>query len=573
MDFKRFFSYYKPYKGLFALDLSSAVVVAVLALLFPMMVRFITKTVLEGDLSQAVRPIAMTGVGMVMLVLAQMVCTYIYDYKGHAMGAMMERDMRGQLFSHYQRLSFSYYDEQLPGQMLSRLTNDLLELAELYHHAPEDLIIYITKFAGAFIILLGVNAQLTLVVFAFIPVMALFSLLVGKRLNKAYISNFDSIADVNAQVEENIQGIRVVQSFANEEMEIGKFAKANDAFLQSRKGIYRNESYFYTGIAAFVQLITISVVVFGGLSIVDASLDIADLITFMLYIGYLVEPIPHLARIVQQYQRGVAGFKRFTQLMDIIPDIADKEDALSFTHASGSVSFQNVGFKYQGQAVAVLNNVTFDVKPRECVAIVGISGAGKTTLCSLIPRFYEATTGEVLLDGKNVKDIKLRDLRSNIGVVQQEVYLFSGTVLENILYGKPGATREEAIQAAQKANAHDFILALEKGYDTQIGHNGVKLSGGQRQRLSIARAFLKDPAILILDEATSALDYQSEKVIQHSLEQLSKDRTTFVIAHRLSTIISAQRILVLSDKGIEEQGTHAQLMAMGGLYARLYSAR
>lgn len=495
----------------------------------------------------------------------------MYDYLGHAMGAMMERDMRQELFDHYQKLPFSFHDDQRPGALLSRLTNDLQNLAEFYHHGPEDLLIYLVKVAGALAILMGINLKLGLIALAFLPLMALFAVKYGRRLNAVFQKNLEAISDVNAQVEENLSGIRVVKAYANEALERGKFRAANDRFLAGRKTIYHSEAIFYGVLDAAARLMTAAVVVFGGLMIARDALNLSDLIAFLLYVNYLVEPIPRLAFIMQQYQEGIAGFNRFCDMLEV-PTEPDCPDCTAPEHIRGEVELKNVGFRYRGDAPEVLSGLTLHVLSGECVAVVGDSGAGKTTLCQLLPRFYEAGEGRVLLDGVDVKSIPLASLRNAIGVVQQDAYLFSGTVLENILYGRPGASREEAVEAAKKADAHGFIEALPRGYDTEIGHRGVKLSGGQRQRLSIARAFLKDAPILILDEATSALDTGSERKVQAALKEFMRGRTTFIIAHRLSTVRAADRIVVLSDRGIQESGSHQELMALGGTYARMVQA-
>jgi ATP-binding cassette subfamily B protein len=568
---KKFFSYYKPYLGVFLSVMLCAFIVAGVTLLFPLLTRYITKTVLEGGLPDPLDEIYRTGALMLLLIVVHTACNAYVDYRGHAMGAMMESDMRRELFDHYQKLSFRFYDEQRTGQLMSRITNDLFSLAEFYHHAPEDYLIYTVKFLGAFIILMNINVQLTVAVFLFLPLLALFSFYFMKKLNGAFRRSWERIGAVNAQVEDTLAGIRVVKSFANEDVEKRKFALENDRFLDSRKDIYLNETYIWQGVDAITKLITVTVIVYGGANIVNARLDLADLITFLLYIGNLIEPIQKLTHMTEQFQEGMTGFTRFMEMMAIEPEIQDSAAAVELKEVQGNVEFRNVGFRYRDDHAHVLKNISLRVSAGETVALVGSSGVGKTTLCSLIPRFYEVSEGEVLLDGMNIRDIKLRSLRRTIGVVQQDVYLFAGTVIENIRYGKPEASEAQIIAAAKKANAHEFILSLPDGYDTDIGQRGVKLSGGQKQRLSIARVFLKDPPVLIFDEATSSLDNESERVVQEALEELAKDRTTFIIAHRLSTIRNAKRILVLTDRGIEEEGTHAELLASNGAYARLYN--
>lgn len=570
---RKFFSYYKPYKGLLFADLACALVVAGCSLLLPLLTRYITKDVLEAGMLQPARHIYSAGAGMLALIALESACMFFYDYRGHAMGAMMERDMRAELFAKYQQLSFSYHDGQSPGRLMSRLTNDLLSLAELYHHGPEDLVINSVKFIGAVIILFFTHAALTWAVLAFLPLIAVFTLTIGRRMNAAMKENLARIGDVHAVTEENLSGIRVVQSFAAEAAEEEKFARENNRHLDSRKNIYRHEAYFSMGVNVFTRLVTAAVVVFGGIGITRASLDLADLLTFVLYVGYLTAPVMRLAFTIKQYQEGIAGFTRFTEVLAIAPDVADAPDARALPQLAGHVAFRGVGFRYGEAGEAVLRDVTLDVRPGELVAIVGHSGVGKTTLCSLIPRFYDATEGAVLVDGIDVRSATLASLRRQVGVVAQDVYLFSGSVMENIRYGDLGATDGAVMEAARRAGAHDFIMALPEGYATDIGHRGIRLSGGQKQRLSIARAFLKNPPILIMDEATSALDTESERIVQASLEALAKNRTTFVIAHRLSTIRHADRIIVLSAQGVAEEGSHEALLERGGVYAGLYAAQ
>jgi len=568
---KRFFSYYKPYLKLFLSILACAFIVSSVALVFPLLVRYITKEVLEGDLSNALSEVYWIGGLMLVLVAIQNVGNYFVDYKGHEIGARMESDMRSELFAHMQKLSFSFYDKEKTGQLMSRITNDLLMLSELYHHGPEDYIKYLVRFIGAFVILFFINAPLTFIVFCFLPFLGVFSLYFNKIENRALRRNKERIGDVNAQVEDSLSGIREVKSFANEQLEIEKFNRENNRFLESRKKFYKIEANFYNVIQTFIQLITITVIIFGSASIVNNTLDLADLITFLLYINFVIEPIQKLPHMSTQFQEGITGFQRFMEILNLKPVIKNKPNAITLQEVRGEIEFKQVSFRYEDNLDNVLVNMSLQVPPGEYVALVGPSGAGKTTLCSLIPRFYDVKDGDVLLDGINVRDIDLQSLRKNIGIVQQDVYLFAGTVMENIRYGNPAAIDEEIIEAAKHANAHDFIMNLPNRYHSEIGQRGVKLSGGQKQRLSIARVFLKNPPVLILDEATSALDNESESIVKDSLESLAKGRTTIVIAHRLSTIRNAQRIIVLTEKGIMEQGTHDSLLARNGAYSRLYS--
>jgi ATP-binding cassette subfamily B protein len=569
---KKFFSYYKPYLGLFISVMVCAMIVAGITLILPLCTRYITKHIVAENAPDALRQIVQVGLLMLVLVAIHTASNFYVAYRGHSMGAMMESDLRSELFEHYQKLSFSFYDEQRTGELMSRITNDLFWLSELYHHGPEDLLIYSIKGIGAFVILLQINAPLTLVIFLFLPIMVIYASYFYRRMHSIFKRNWERIGDINAQVEDTLSGIRVVKSFANEAIEAEKFADANQRFLESRKLRYKNEALSYEGLTGFTQLMTITVVIVGGASIVTgASLDLADLIVFLLYIGNLIEPILRLSEIIQQYQQGFTGFERFMEILEIGPEIQDSPDAKDIKKVHGNIELRNVSFRYRDHHAHVLKNISLMVKAGDTVALVGSSGVGKSTLCSLIPRFYELKEGEILLDDMNVKDITLQSLRRNVGVVQQDVYLFAGTVIENIRYGKPDAGEAEVVAAAQKANAHDFIMTLPNGYHTDIGQRGVKLSGGQKQRLSIARVFLKDPPVLIFDEATSSLDNESERVVQESLEELAKHRTTFIIAHRLSTIRKSKRILVLTEQGIEEQGTHDELMVLNGVYARLFN--
>ncbi len=567
---RKFLSYYKPYLGLLFADMVCAFIVSVVTLILPLCTRYITKNVLEAN---ALNQIYGIGAFMLALVVVYTVCNVFVDYRGHMMGAMMESDMRRELFEHYQNLSFGFYDEQKTGQLMTRLTNDLFGLSELYHHGPEDLAIAFLKFFGAFIILMSINVQFTLMIFFFIPIMGAYAFYFNKRMNIALRRSKDIIGDINAQVEDTLAGIRVVKSFTNEAVEKKKFAYENKRFVDSRREGHKSEAYFSNGLIAFTQLITIAVVIFGGAAIVRDALDLSDLLTYLLYIGILIEPIQRLLNFARLYQEGVTGFSRFMDVLEIAPDIQDSAQAIDVTHVQGNIAFRDVRFRYKEDYAYVLKNISLEIKAGEYVALVGSSGVGKTTLCSLIPRFYDVNEGAILLDGKPIKDISLCSLRGNIGVVQQDVYLFAGTVADNIRYGKLDASQEEIVAAAKKANAHDFIMALPEGYATDIGQRGVKLSGGQKQRLSIARVFLKNPPIIIFDEATSALDNESEKAVQESLEALTNNRTTLVIAHRLSTVRNAQRIIVLTEDGIDEQGTHEALIVSGGIYANLYNTQ
>jgi len=570
---KKLLSYYKPYLGRFSTVMACALVVAAIALILPLCVRFLTKTVLAGNLAEAPGQIVRMCGLMLLLVAVHTVCNMYFCYQGHMVGARMERDMRSELFEHCQKQPFQFHDQHKTGQLMTRMTNDLFSLSELFHHGPEDTLIAIIKVVGAFVILLGIDVKLTLVLFAFLPVMTLFGLHFNKKMNQTMRKSRDRIGDINAQIEDSLSGIRVVKSFANEETEMAKFAHENNRFLDSKRSFYRSEISFFEGLLAITQLVTVTAVVLGSAAVMKASMDLPDLLTFLLYLGNLIDPVQRLMNITKQYQEGITGFDRFMEILEIEPAIKDVPDAIPLLNVQGNVDLRNVGFKYNEEHDFMLKNISLSVKAGERIALVGTSGVGKTTLCSLIPRFYDVMEGELLIDGINVKDVSLHSLRKNVGVVQQDVYLFAGTVRENILYGRPDANEEEMVEAAKNAHAHGFIMELPDGYDTDIGQRGVKLSGGQKQRLSIARVFLKNPRVLIFDEATSALDNESEKVVQESMESLARNRTTFVIAHRLSTIRNAKRIIVLTERGIEEEGTHDSLMAMEGVYARLYNVQ
>jgi len=566
---KKFLSYYRPYLKLFLADMFCAMMAAGISLVFPIIIRYITGTVLV-DNNFEISLIYKLGVLMIVLVVIEYLCNYFVAYKGHVMGVYMERDLRNELFQHYQKLSFSFYDEEKTGQLMSRLTNDLFSLTELYHHGPEDIVISFIKFFGAFVILANINLQLTLIIFAFIPVMGAFIYYYNRKMKKAFKANRRRVGDINARIEDNLSGIRVVKSFANENYENNKFNDENNRYVNSKSNSYFYMGKFHSGLGAFTSMITVAAAIFGSIFISKDIIVTADLVAFLLYINNLIEPVKKFINFTEQFQEGITGFERFMEVLEIEPDIVDSKNAIDLKDVEGAIEYRNVGFKYNKTNDYVLKDINLKIKPGEYVALVGTSGAGKTTICSLLPRFYEVSEGKVLIDGHNIKDIKLNSLRQNIGIVQQDVYLFAGTILDNIRYGRFDATDEEVIEAAKKANAHDFIMELPDGYNTDCGQRGVKLSGGQKQRLSIARVFLKNPPILIFDEATSALDNESERIVQESLESLAKNRTTLVIAHRLSTIQNAQRICVLSNEGIVEEGTHEELLKKNGQYASFY---
>ena len=567
---KKLFAYYHPYKWLFYSDMFFAILGAAVTLVLPLIVRYITNEVVYFGAEEARKTIGMLGAVMIGLVLLEVFCNFYIAYYGHIMGAKMEADMRRDIFGHYQKLTFAFYDNQKVGHLLSRITSDLFDISELLHHGPEDLVISIIKIIGSFIILLTVNVKLALIAFAFIPVMVVYAFYYNGKMKQAFKRNREKIADINSQIEDSLSGIRVVKSFANEKMEMKKFQKGNDNFVAAKKTSYKYMGIYNSGLGAMSTLITVVVLISGVGMMLKGNVLVTDLITFLLYINNFTEPVKKLVTFTEQFQNGYSGFERFLEILSIAPDIADKVDAKALTEVEGAVEFEDVSFHYPDDEAPVLNHINLKVNAGDYVALVGPSGVGKTTLCSLVPRFYEVTEGAVRLDGTDIRDIKLADLRNQIGIVQQDVYLFAGSIMDNIRYGKPDATDEEVVRAAKNANAHDFIMSFPEGYDTDIGQRGVKLSGGQKQRLSIARVFLKNPPILIFDEATSALDNESEQVVQKSMEHLAQNRTTFVIAHRLSTIRNAQRIIVLTEEGIAEEGTHEELLQKQGIYAGLY---
>ena len=541
---KKMLTYYKPYMRVFWTDMFFATLSAAVALIIPLVVRYVTYNLVYREPAEILHQAAYIAIGLFALVAVDCYSKFYICNYGHVMGAKIEYDMRAEIFAHYQKLSFSFYDDQKVGQLMSRITTDLFDISELMHHGPENIILSVIKIAGALIILVNISPMLAVAAFAILPFMLLYAFVLNKKMRLAFKQNRVKIADINAQIEDNLSGIRVVKSFANEAIENRKFKQGNDGFLAAKKNSYFYMGSYQAGLGAFTTLIHISV---------------------------FTDPVRTLIDFTEQFQNGYTGFERFQEILAVHPDIEDKKDAVELKDVKGDITFENVSFQYEENTEKVLNHISLNVPAGAYMALVGSSGAGKSTLCSLIPRFYDVTGGAVKIDGKDVRDLTLKSLRDHIGIVQQDVYLFVGTVFDNIRYGKPDATREEVIEAAKNANAHEFIMSLPNGYETDIGQRGIKLSGGQKQRLSIARVFLKNPPILIFDEATSALDNESEKVVQDSLEKLAKNRTTFVIAHRLSTIKNAEKIIVLSEDGIEESGTHEELMDRKGTYEKLYN--
>ena len=570
---RKFLSYYRPYLKGFIADMSFALIGAATSLIIPLIIRYITGTVLVEGFTDASRTIINLFLIMLGLLAIEFGCNFFIAYVGHMVGARMEYDLRNELFTHYQKLSFRFYDDQKVGSLMSRVTNDLFEITELYHHGPEDLLISAIKLIGSLVILCMINVPLALVALVPVPFMIIFASVLNKKMKRTFKKNREKIAEINTRIEDSLSGIRVVKSFTGEDMEIHKFTEGNDMFLMSKRDNYRYMAIYHAVLWGTTGLITIVVATVGSLMIGKDALTLQDLIAFLLYVNNFTEPIRKLVSFTEQFQNGMSGFERFYEMICIEPDIEDAAYATEMTDVKGNIDFKDVTFSYGSNPTkesTVFSHLTLHIDAGEYVALVGHSGVGKTTICSLIPRFYEPSEGEITIDNININSVTQRSLRKQIGIVQQDVYLFAGTVLENIRYGRPEATFDEVVDAARRANAHDFIMELPNGYDTDIGQRGIKLSGGQKQRLSIARVFLKDPPILIFDEATSSLDNESERVIQDSLEDLAKDRTTLVIAHRLSTIQNAKRILVLSENGIEEEGSHEDLLKKGGAYARLY---
>ena len=564
---KKFIQYYVPYKGVFFLDLVCAAVISLVDLAFPQILRTMTKTLFTETPEKILHALLPVGIVLLIVYLVQMGCKYYVSYQGHMMGARMERDMRQQLFEHYEKLSFSYYDQNNSGQMMSKLVSDLFDISEFAHHGPENLFISLIKIIGSFVFLFLINWRLAIPLLVLVVFMLFFSYGQNRKMQETFMDNRRKIGDVNASLQDTLAGIRVVQSFANETVECEKFKKSNEGFLKSKDANYHCMGSFMSGNLFFQGLMYLVTLVFGGWLIAHGQMEAADLAMYALYIGIFISPIQILVELTEMMQKGLSGFHRFLDVIDTEPEIVDAPGAEELTDVTGHVCYEDVSFHYSDDDTSVLSHVSFEIPAGKSIALVGPSGSGKTTICSLLPRFYDVTGGKITIDGKDIRNLTLKSLRETIGLVQQDVYLFCGTIRENIAYGKPGASQKEIESAAKKANIHDFIMGLPDDYDTFVGERGTRLSGGQKQRISIARVFLKNPSILILDEATSALDNESERHIQKSLEELAKNRTTITIAHRLSTIRNADGILVVAESGIEERGTHEELLKKDGIYA------
>lgn len=568
---KKFIHYYGPYKTVFFIDLLCAAIISLVDLAYPQILRSATKTLFTQDKAIILQALPWIAIGLFMMYVIQSFCKYYVSCQGHIMGAKMERDMRQELFEHYEELSFSYYSQNNSGQMMSKLVSDLFDISEFAHHGPENLFISLVKIVGSFIFLFLINKKLALPLIVLVILMFLFSFRQNQKMQRTFMENRKKIGDVNASLQDTLSGIRVVQSFTNEEIEKNKFQKSNHAFLVSKKDNYRCMGEFMSSNLFFQGMMYLVTLVYGGYLIANNEMSAADLAMYALYIGIFISPIQILVELMEMMQKGLSGFRRFLDVMETEPEIQDAPDAVELKDVKGRVCYEDVSFHYSDDETTVLSHVSIEIPAGKSVALVGPSGGGKTTLCSLLPRFYDVTGGRVTVDGQDIRSLTLKSLRSQIGVVQQDVYLFSGSIRDNIAYGKPDATEEEIIEAAKCANIHDFIMELPDQYDTFVGERGARLSGGQKQRISIARVFLKNPPILILDEATSALDNESERWIQHSLEELSKNRTTITIAHRLSTIKNADEIIVITENGIAERGTHETLLEKNGIYAGYYN--